>query len=247
MIRGTVALPVYNSKKIAWLVMESLCSMVKPKDEWELIIYEEKHETQLGPDYFSKYKERLNAAGCLHAKYLTLEYWRPLSLKWVEIAKAACDTSEYFSLCAADNYYSPYMLVDAEKNIKDYDWVVVPRGYFYDFRHDKLLRYEWPSPVGLQMTARTSLVRDFPMECVEKGVDTWFQSNIKAGKMIDYSSDHWQQILCTNGFNNISHERGEYFKDPQPPFYDTNVQLKEILPDEIAKQIKKLSQCLRSQ
>lgn len=247
MIKGTVALPVYNSKKIAWLAMESLCSMIKPRDQWELIIYEEKHDAQLGSMFFSKYKERLNAVGCLHAKYLTLENKRPLSRKWIEIAEVACDTSDYFCLCAVDNYYSPYMLVEAELNIQKYDWIAVPRGYFYDFNYDRVLRYEWPAPAGLQMTARTSLVRRFPMDVVEKGVDTWFQSNIKTNKMIDYSSDHWTQILCTNGFNNISIERSEYFKDPLPPFYETDVQLNEIVPEKIAKRIKKLSQWLRSQ
>lgn len=247
MIKGTVALPVYNSKKIAWLCMESLCNMLPPKDEWELIVYEEKHDDQLGHKWFGKYSDRLKAVGCLHASYLTLEDKRYLSWKWIEIAEAARGTSEYFCLCAADNYYSPYMLRDAEKHIKKADWTVTPRGYFYDFYYDRVLHFEWQAPVGLQMTARTEFVRHFPFESVEKGVDTWFQSKIKGSKVIDYSSEHWQQILCTNGLNNISKERVKNFIDPEPPFFDTDKQLNEIVPEDIAKRIKTLSQCLRSQ
>jgi len=63
MIELSVALPVWNSKRIAWLPMESLCRQLKPSCGWELIIFEEVHGEQLGEDFFRAYEERLKEAG----------------------------------------------------------------------------------------------------------------------------------------------------------------------------------------
>jgi hypothetical protein len=243
MIYGTVALPVWKSKDIAWLCMESLCRMNKPKHKWELIVLEEQHQEECGVEFYKQYVERLWDAGCRDFKHLTSAVKIPLSQKWVTIAKKASSTSRYFCLCAADNYYSPFMLLDAEKDIKKADWCLTTKGFFYDFNYNKVLRFDWYSSVGLQMIARTELVRKFPMDVVNKGVDMWFARNIGSNVLIN--NDHWKGVLCTNGMNTISTERAEFFEDPIPPYYETDMELENIVPLEITNQIKTLCQKLQ--
>jgi hypothetical protein len=225
--------------------MESLCRMNKPTEGWELIIFED--EVQSFPaDFIDTYRGRLRDVGCINVLYEYLSYKKPLSQKWIHIANMAAETSEYFCLCAADNYYSPHMLQDAEQDIKEADWTIFVQGYFYDFYMNKVFRYNFPSRVGLQMTARTKKVRDFPMDVVNKGVDMWFSRQIGYDIKIN-DSEHWQEILCTNGMNTISTERKEFFEDPHPPFYETSKSLITIVPIDIYSRLKTLSQCLKLQ
>jgi len=246
MIRGTVALPVWKSKYIAWLCMESLCRMKPPKDEWELIIFEEHHKEALGVDFFDSYRDRLSDVGCVKRGFIIAGRKYSLSNKWVLMARDASETSEYFCLCAADNYYDPNMLRDAECNIKQADWCITPHGYFYDFKTERVLRYDFQHIVGLQMTAKTSMVREFPLEDVNKGVDTWFARQMGMKGTV-FTSNHWQGILCTQGLNNISFERGEFFISPQPPFYATRKRLQNIVPKDIYHRLKTLTRCLKLQ
>ena len=248
MIKGTVALPVYNSFCIAWLCMESLCRQVKPIDGWELIVYEEMHLTQLGESYFRSYEDRLRDCGCERIIYLTAQHKIPLSQKWVEIARNASPTSVYYCMCAADNYYQPWMLCDAEIQMEIAEWAIMIRGYFYDILLRKIIMYHYQSLTGLQMIARTEMVRQMPIECVNRGVDGWFYDNLRRLKggddklsvFID-ASDRYQQMLCTNGLNNISTGRVNYFYNTIPPFYKTDKRLEDIIPDDIVERLNALS------
>lgn len=266
MIFGTVALPIWNSKEIAWLCLESLCRQNKPENGWELIVFEEVHPTAVGESFIRSYEERLRGVGCEKINYMTTYERLPLSQKWVYIAKAAVDDSKYFCLCAADNYYHPWMLQDAEKQIGEADWCVQTRGYFYDFSLDLVTEYFYPvmgigkeviinskpfvvGPlVGLQMYASTPMVKRFPLVDVWRGVDSWFSiqmqiySIAKNGKdgflkcFVD-GSDHHENTLCTNGYNNISTGRVNFFKEMRKPFYATEKKLEEIVPEDIYKRI----------
>lgn len=245
---GTVALPIYNSHRIAWLCLESLCRQIRPEGSWELIVYEEIHVRQLGEGYIRGYEERLKDAGCERIVYLTSDYKVPLSEKWVEIAKTA--NSDYFCLCAADNYYQPWMLCDIERAITEADWCILTRGYFYDFHMDKVILYHYNSVIGLQMAVRTELIKQFPIEERNKGVDSWVFSKISELKGIGKTSiymdgtEHFERMLCTNGLNNISKERYKSFVDPHPPFYDTGKTLAEIVPDDIYERLVALRKTL---
>ena len=233
MIRGTVALPIWNSCGIAWLCLESLCRQYKPEDDWELIVFEEQHVTMVGEEYIRSYEERLKEVGCVKVKYLTSTIRHPLSQKWIKIALASDETSEYFVLCAADNYYHPWMLLDFEKYIKEADWCIMTKGYFYDFLLDKVIKYDVILTVGLHMAARTSKVRDFPMDEKWSGVDTWFSQRMTPVMLRMDDSDHWKNTVCTNGMNNISKGRWKFFENILPPFYETETRLKEIVPEDI--------------
>jgi hypothetical protein len=58
-IKFTVALPIYNSKKIAWISLESLIRQENINFDWELIVYEEIHSESVCPEILEEYKDRL--------------------------------------------------------------------------------------------------------------------------------------------------------------------------------------------
>jgi hypothetical protein len=253
MVKGTVALPIWNSKKIAWLCFESLCRQNKPAEGWELIVFEGYHAEQVGEKFIRSYEDRLIAVGCERIVYLTDIIKYPLPQKWVKIALASSETSEYFCMCAADNYYQPFMLIDSENAIKQADWCLVTRGYFYDFYIRKIIRYHCNAIVGLQMTAKTSYVREFPLVDIPCGIDMWFAMQMqevahKRGvnlKIFIDGSDHYENILCTNGLNNISNMRYKYFEDTQPPFYKTDKRLIDIVPEDISDELIRIGKILK--
>lgn len=51
MIELTVAMPLYNSKYIAWLAMESLCRQKNVTFDWELIVSEEQNDEMYGEEF----------------------------------------------------------------------------------------------------------------------------------------------------------------------------------------------------
>jgi glycosyltransferase involved in cell wall biosynthesis len=252
MIKGTVALPIWNMKKITWLCLESLCRQKKPNNGWELIVFEGHHAEQIGEKFIRSYEERLNLVGCERIVFLTDIVKLPLPQKWLRIALESSETSEYFCMCAGDNYYQPFMLQDSENAIKEADWCIVTRGYFYDFYLKKIIKYHLTGMIGLQMTARTSYVREFPLADLPCAIDTWFATQMinvahKRETMLRVfidGSDHWENILCTNGLNNISKTRYKFFEDIHPPFYDTDKRLIDIVPEDISDELTRLSKIL---
>jgi hypothetical protein len=250
----SVALPIWQSNRIAWLCMESLCRQHKPSDNWELVVFEEMHPQEVGEEWIKGYEERLSLAGCVRVHYLTCIDKLSLSEKWVLIARATSEESKVFCLCAADNYYHPFMLRDAEEAIKEADWCVQPKGYFYDFDLDKVVLYQHNATVGLQMYARTEMVREFPLDVLKCGIDTWFcnqmmhiaHSEDRNLKIWIDGSEHYKNTLCTNGLNNISIARVNLIEGVREPFYESDLELEEIIPEDIYLRIKETSECLKS-
>ncbi|HDY66568.1 MAG TPA: hypothetical protein ENH85_02125 [Candidatus Scalindua sp.] len=229
MIKGTVALPVWRSKNIAWLCMESLRNQ-KVDFEWELLVFEEKHPEQLGREFFEDYQ----IPGCT-IRYLTYSKWISLSEKWA-IMGMACQ-GNWMCLCAADNYYHPYMLQDAQINIAYCEWFITTKGYFYNINLKKMILYNAPrETMGLQMTASKRVISGLPLERKKRYIDNWVFKNLKATMYRD-QSDHWGGTLCTNGMNNISHKRHKYFKDIQYPFEQTETSLCDVVPIYIADKL----------
>jgi hypothetical protein len=237
MIKNTVALPVWNSVKIAWLCLESLCNQHKPNDGWELIICEEAQANYLGKEFFMGYQDRLKLVGCEKITCMEIREKTPLSIKWVKMSYIAAPTSQYFLLCAADNYYHPWMLQDIEKNMPPAEWFITTQGYFYDVNLKKLIQYKHLGSIGLQMAAKTSLVQRMPLEIKNRGVDGWFFKNLHPAKIVRDPSDHWKFTLCTNGLNNISKSRHIFFTNPHGPFYNTTEVLQNIVPEDIYKRM----------
>jgi hypothetical protein len=254
----SVALPVYNSKKIAWLPMESFCRQVDAPD-WELIIFED-GLNQLGEAFFMSYESRLKGAGCVRVKYMDnsfkfpkLPLRRPLPQKWVMIANEASPKSSAFVMCAADNYYHKYLVSDANKAIRQADWCIMTKGFFYDFGLDAVRFYHYFGMVGLTMTARTSMVRQFEHSDLERGIDNWFSLQMmrvagqKTGMLKTFmdNTEHYRGMLCTNGLNNISTGRINYLRSCLHPFYKTDVLLEDIVPEDICISLKGITESMK--
>jgi hypothetical protein len=254
MIRGTVALPIWNSKKIAWLALESLCRQVKPENGWELIVFEEVHPAQVGEIFIREYEPRLKQSGCERIVYISSRNKFPLSKKWVIMANIADSGSEYFCLQGADDYSHSYRLIETELALKQCDWCVTPKGYFYDFNLDKVIEYSINTLTGMHMAVRTEYARIMPMVSRSRGVDGWYVRNlIRLGrnhkgtlKCYMSCSEEWRHILCTNGLNNISTERYSYFTNARTPFYDTDVNLSDIVPENIYIRLKGITKSLKT-
>jgi len=250
MIKATVALPLWNVKDIAWLIMESLCNQKLVDFQWELIVFEEKQENELGLDWFRKYSERLHKVGCARLQFLSDDQRVTLSEKWERIGKRADKDSVFYMITAADDYYHPYSLHDSMMAINSgYDWFYTYKAYFYDFNYNKIILYNKPSSLGytgIQMSVATELARKLPAQKKFKNINLWFSRNSNPQKPYKDLGDHWSGTLCTNGLNNISTKRWKYFVNTHYPFQSTNAQLTDIVPDDIANRLLGLSVKVRS-
>jgi len=233
----TIGLPVWNSRDIVWLAMESFCRQESDLP-WELIIYEEKHRQACGPDYFRSYTKRLNEAGCVNFSYMTNNKKKALSVKWAALGRQAHKKSKMFCVCDADNYYQKYMIRDAYKAyIEGYDFITDKQGYAYDFINKILVKYDKPEGrTGFQMCYATNLMRSLPNIRKDKMLNSWIFDSCKP-KRIKVTNEHAINLI-TNGFNNITSERGKMMKNFEYPFYETNKKLEDIVPTDIAKRLK---------
>jgi hypothetical protein len=231
--------------------MESLCRQLQPANGWELIVFEEEHDEALGRELFESYGGRLRDAGCERLVYMSCADKVPLPQKWVKIAKKSSRQSTAFLMCAADNYYHKWMLQDTEAAIKEADWCIMTKGFFYDFNLDETFYYHYNGIVGLHMAARTDVVRHFEKSDLDRGIDSWFsQQMLKQSHdrglllrcFID-GSEHYKGTVCTNGYNNISSGRVNLLREYKHPFYKTEVKLSDIVPEDIYNKMI----CLKSQ
>jgi len=229
----TVALPVYNGKEIAWLCLASLKRQIPGDFEWDLIVYEEEHEQQLGEEYFWG-----AGIGC-NVTYMTGPTRYTLGEKWHKIIQQS--DSDGIVFCAADNYYHPYMLLDSVAALSSgVDWFFTTKGYFYDFVSKKIILYNSHLKTGLQMAASMDIAKTVPNKPRKRIVDLWLRNNMHPQNPQIDTSDHWMGTLFTNGYNTISHKRGQYFDNVKNPFRKTDTRLEEIVPEEIVQRIKSM-------
>jgi len=238
----TVGIPVWNSKDIAWLAMESLCRQ-QTNRQWELIVFEERHAQACGEDFFRDYLKRLRDAGCRHFYYLTSDIRLPLSQKWARLGREADKRSRMFCICDADNYYQKYMIQDTwEAFKKGHDWLTAKSGYFYNCLSGIVAAYDLKertaSKTGLQMSIDTRLMRRLPTQEKHRLLNAWIFTNCRPDKPKDEKKH--LNTLCTHGYNNISDKRGKMIDNFKMPFYQTTKRLDEIIPADIAEKLASL-------
>jgi len=261
MIEITVGLPMYRSRYIGWLALESLCRQKDVNFDWELLIMEEKDDA-LGLDVIRQYIPRLKENRCVRLEYYSLEEWVPLSYKWKELADKSSDSSG-FLLQAADCYSQPHRLretYDLFKRDQDPDWVQSKKGFFYDigsdstvvFNHDlcmvSTLQGHKSHPCSLNMAVKTSLLKKIEHHAVKKSVDSFLfrrLSELKGSPLeVGWNlSENWRYGVDTHGLNNISLQRGASIKQAVPPFEATNEEMSNVLPEDIWE---KLLQCQKT-
>jgi hypothetical protein len=251
----TCALPMYRSKEIGWLALESLCRQEDIDFEWELSIIEEKEEC-MGEDAILEYKKRLEDVGCVRISYKLLDEWVPLCQKWRSIAQES--KSFGYLLVAADCYSHPKRLAQTLRLLQDYEWVQTKLGAFYNIENDSQSIYDRDSGAAashacsLNMATRTELMKKVPLGTRRRGVDAWIYHKISVyldrEPIVGYNeSDDWKRGVDTNGFNNISQGRGQRLKEkPINPFRlalegEPSI-LEEVVPTDIYEKIISLKQ-----
>ena len=226
----TIALPVWNAKDICWLSMESFCRQMFP---FELIIFEEEHPNQLGRDWFFGWEKSLKLAGCTRILYLTSEQKYTLAEKWCAIAEKADSTA--FCFCGCDDYYDENMCRDAYDSVqKGHDYIYETRGYFYHIMLKKMILYSIHKYKGLMQSAPTDRVRNIKPIKKNSGVDRWIHDSIRPQSPEMRTGE--KNIVCTDGFNNIS-KRTPFYTDIRLPFYPTERTIFDILPRDVAEKL----------
>jgi len=251
----TCALPMYRSKEIGWLALESLCRQEDIDFEWELSIIEEKEE-RMGEDAILEYQKRLEDVGCVRISYKLLDEWVPLCQKWCSIARES--NAFGYLLVAADCYSHPKRLAQTSRLLQDYEWVQSKLGPFYNIENNSQSIYDRESGAAarhacsLNMATRTELMKKVPFGTRRRGVDAWIYHKISVyldrEPIVGYNeSDDWKRGVDTNGFNNISQGRGERLKEkPISPFRlalegEPSI-LEEVVPTDIYEKIISLKQ-----
>jgi len=243
MIQLTVALPVFNSKKIAWIALESLCNQKGIDFDWELIIMEEE-KNSFGQEEVSKFIKRLKAVGCRSLKYVPLDYRISLPQKWKQMADLANENSKAYVFCAADDYSPPNKLKMAYDAIKlGYDWVQYQKCLMYDIISKKHIYYDGTTinrQVGSIAACRTASARKLPESFKAKGVDHWLFDSIRPEFVFTDKSDNWEKGFATDGYNNISVDRKKYYQKIEFPFLPTTLNIKDIVSKEVLQKLNSL-------
>jgi hypothetical protein len=248
-IELTVALPLYNSREITWLAMESLVRQENIDFKWELLVAEEVASNPFGKEAIYSYEKKLREVGCIRIQYIPIETWIPLSTKWRMLGRFMSITSKVFVLQAADCYSFPRRLYETYwlALMENADWINSPNGLFYDINLDKTILYDQSTieyPTGLNMALRASFARKLPYGEVARGVDSWLYRSCEALKDKELKvcwngKESWKKGLDTNGLNNISMTRSYHFESPKPPFIETDMKVEDSIPKDIMERLRK--------
>jgi hypothetical protein len=236
----SVALPTWKNTAILWLSLEGL-SRQKTDRPWELIIMECESDSV---DIISKYKKRLERAGCVNIRYTHSVTRTPLAIKWKMMAEQA--QYDVFLLQASDDYSAPDRLQrTAEAFDNGADWYQVRYHYHYSFRYQRVIMFDlfsvdrWPV-TGFNMAMKAAAVRKIEDTHQPSGIDTYLYNQIKPVNMVTDEIDP-RGGLATDGLNSISKKRYNYYLKTKPPFVDCDKALNEVgIPKAVADRVAKI-------
>ena len=229
----TVALPVWGGKDICWLSMESICR--QHSYPFELIVFEEEQEGQLGREWFFNWSLKLS--GCTRVIYLTSAKRFALSEKWCIISRHS--DSVAFCLCGCDDYYSEDMVKDAYEGISaGYEYCYDTKGYFYSIPLKKVIMYDFDNWKGLMQSVPTAKMKSIKIGKRFASVDRWIYERIDPARTLKRTEI--RDILCTDGFNTISLNRMDFYSDIKHPFKETDKTIFDILPRDVADKLLSL-------
>lgn len=244
----TVALPMRNSKRISFLAFESLINQRSIDFDWELIVYEERHEGMTDPEKIQEYADKLKEVGCTRFVWISQDDHPMLIDKWIEIAKHSSNTSKSFLLQAADCYSYSYRLSNTYETINKsgFKWFDNHQGLFYSIASKRMITYSHNMVTNLSMALDTDLMRKIKRKQIYKGIDGYLYHTAKRicpTPFYEYSDpDLHLDGLDTHGLNNISIHRESFFNDVRAPFSTTTKTLDDtLIPKKIINKIKKLS------
>ena len=211
---------------------------------WELLVCEERHDAQLGQAFFDSYMERLAAKGCAYLRYLSSNTWVPLPEKWRITGGEMNPGSRAFLLQAADCYSFKERLNESYRRVvlEGYSWYDVCHGYFYSFATGKLIQYcsDNPNRTHLNMALFGAAARTIPHSNLRQNIDGFLNRHTHTvlPPYRRYMDKAEYVGVDTNGYNNISIGRENYFDNPAAPFRRTDSTLSSIgLPPDVAERM----------
>ena len=246
-IELTVALPIYNSKKIAWLALEGLSNQINITFDWELIVYEENHENSIFSDIIDEYIDRLKDLNCKRVLFITRDDKVNLISKWMTMGLESSPSSKVYILHAADCYSPKERLkITYEKIVKEnYDWYDQKKGYFYSFISDKIFLYDYEGLTNLNMGLKIEYIKTLSYSDINKGIDGYIFNHITKTKKIKvkkYTDQNlYSDSIDTHGLNNISLSRETYFSTKPNIFKSVDFGVDSFeLPSDIINRLKDL-------
>ncbi len=255
-MKMTVGLPLYKSRKTAWLALSSLCAQRDVTFSWELVVMEEDTEDMVGEETIRFYEKRLAEVGCVSVKYKKIDEWIPLSLKWLLLADMASPSSKIFVLQACDDYSQPYRLAETwearlSSGLFDGGWIQSPSGPFWNLHSQSAALFDWDAgeqyhPCALNIAVATSLLRkiDKTKATVRRGVDGWLYKQCGCPLVFWMSDEHAHLGVCVDGLNKLSLGRGGKIARVEPPFVKTDWVPEGNLPKKIASWLRDVGKTL---
>jgi hypothetical protein len=246
-VEVTVGLPMYHQSKIGWLVMEGLANQTHVNIGWELLIIEE-IENAFGMRNVMKYIPRLKKAGCVRIRYMPLSKWIPLGQKWWLMGRDTAQSSKCFLLQGSDSYPQPKRIRETyDIFIKESPaWCHSREGYVLDIPTGTLAKFncnKWKWFTCLNIAVGSEYMRKLPMvPFPRRFVDGWLFRNVKKlsrnrWRVSINQSPSWSRGLGTNGYNTLSKGRLRHMQAAKPPYVKTDIDVKEIVPSDVAKRL----------
>lgn len=230
----TVALPAYNSENIIYLALESLKNQSDIYFNWELIIMEEN-----GPSY-ELVKEYMDIhPRCVRIIYIAIDKKISLVEKWKYIAELTSDTSKVYVMHATDCYSPPKRLYIHYKHFKYSDcyFSTQVKGLFYHLVTKNKIIYDgytkennkkYIKQTHLNMALRTTDMKQITISPLKRNIDGYIKkfimsnNNLKEHSYIyidsDIDKENWKYGVDTDGMNNISLKRSNFYKKIRAPF-----------------------------
>ncbi len=260
MIKASVLLPMFRSKHIAWVQLESLCRQVRVDFEWELLIAEELHDETLGEALVRSYETRLESVGCTRLQYTPVRGWITLGAKWKMLLLQTSPSSALFFPSAADIYSAPQRLSRLHRLFLKYpdgDWFIPATAIDYDILTGKAVMRDMEQMRTLNkpdiagFAAAGSLLRQaaalFKVDQMITLVDgkIWAyckQIRPQGMKIIRDYSAMWKYGLNVNGLGNISDRTDVFSLKIGAPWVPYPNDLARTIPKDVLNRLKGCAQ-----
>jgi glycosyltransferase involved in cell wall biosynthesis len=233
----TVAIPTWNSAKILWLALESLC-LQQTKFSWELYILECASDDFAGDEYLDPYRDRLNSAGCVRIRYTSSERKLALGGKWCLIANKAL--APYFLMAGSDDYKPPDWIERAGKALAaGAEWYDCRQGLFYDLLTGESATFDitkvtYPGMCAATLSSRVAALEPpYPL----RTVDGWLKRSIDPASV--FREETAMLGMHTDGANAISLQRRNRYRDEKGNFFPPRQTIEEIVPPTIMGRLLK--------
>lgn len=245
-IKLTVGIPMFNSKHIAWLPLESLCNQKNVDFDWEVVIIEEQNNMMFGEENVRNYTDRLKDVGCKKIIYKPIFNWIPLARKWRDLGWMASSTSQYFLIQDSDDYSQPFRLKETHDRFisSDADWLASLKGIFYVIKTGEIIIWDKREVYsGLSKATKTDYVRRLSISDKEKDINGWMMRTISDMKKDIFifgtiEENTWDSGFFTHGLNNISLTRYQTLKEKHPGRLTLD-ELKEKIPHYVLDRLSK--------